>query len=768
MAQNRRNNNFFHRIYKLLRFHTGKIFKFLAGITAGIYYSLPVQLLINHLRNNKSLVILWGILLLVISQNLFKSLGGSYLFLEPEYLNNFGFLSMLILGVSFGVFTLAFQLTSYILDGYRFFFLGDEEKPFLKFCLNNSIIPLIFWITYSICFFEFQVSNPEISVGQVLWYLFGCWLGGGLLILIASGYYSLTNIDIVRVWGGKVVREISGVSIIRQELRKALGVNIRVDYFLPNLWNIKAVPTKLRADLNTLVKVLKQNHSNAIVSEAIILMILIILGIFQDVPEIRVPAGASFMLLFSFVIMLIGAIAYWTRYLGMFFIFILIGLGLTLNSWQPFVGRNSAFGINYCVPPAKYNGNELKKLASEENYIKDYNATIQILQNWKKRWQDKYGYSSKPKMVMLCVTGGGNRSACWTVHCLQKADQALKGKLRDNLTLINGASGGMLGAAYYRELLYLQKENPKINPYDTIHVDRISSDLLNPIIFNLTTNLVWPSQSFEESGCRYQKDRGYVFENQMVDNTKVFADRKLQDYYLPEQKAEIPLLLLAPTIVNDGRQLLITPQKVSYLTKPLTFNPSYTNEVSCVEYSRMFQNHNSGSLKFTSALRMNATFPTILPFVELPTEPEIAVLDAGVVDNFGINMTVKFLYVFRKWIEQNTDGVVILQMRDSEREAPIPPAERKSILGRLAATLGGTYLSFAESKDFANDATLEYAHTWFHGKLDVIDFQYIPRHTFEEASLSFHITRREKKDILNAFQNPMNQKSLQTLKRLLN
>ena len=44
------------------------------------------------------------------------------------------------------------------------------------------------------------------------------------------------------------------------------------------------------------------------------------------------------------------------------------------------------------------------------------------------------------------------------MNALQRIDSLMNGRLMQQTVLINGASGGMLGAAYYREL-YLQKLN---------------------------------------------------------------------------------------------------------------------------------------------------------------------------------------------------------------------------------------------------------------------------------------------------------------------
>ena len=70
------------------------------------------------------------------------------------------------------------------------------------------------------------------------------------------------------------------------------------------------------------------------------------------------------------------------------------------------------------------------------------------------------------------------------------------------------------------------------------------------------------------------------------------------------------------------------------------------------------------NMRMLTALRMNATFPYVLPNVWLPSEPVIDVMDAGFRDNFGEQVGIRFVHVFRDWILKNTSGVLLIQIRD--------------------------------------------------------------------------------------------------------
>src|SRR5919108_5041786 len=113
-----------------------------------VAYSFPVQLLLNNLMRNQVLLLCWIILFAMITGSFGKYLGIPYLFLDPEYLNSVSFTSFFIIGLSVAGFTTAFHITCYINDGHRFSFVGTLSRPFTKFAINNSVIPIIFIATY--------------------------------------------------------------------------------------------------------------------------------------------------------------------------------------------------------------------------------------------------------------------------------------------------------------------------------------------------------------------------------------------------------------------------------------------------------------------------------------------------------------------------------------------------------------------------------------------------------------------------------------------
>src|SRR5690606_27450654 len=83
-----------------------------------------------------------------------------------------------------------------------------------------------------------------------------------------------------------------------------------------------------------------------------------------------------------------------------------------------FAKRYMAFGLNYHEQPADYSIEALRQLNDSVAIAEDKAQTFDMLKNWRA----KFPGDRKPKMVFLCVSGGGKRAALWTFNALQTAD----------------------------------------------------------------------------------------------------------------------------------------------------------------------------------------------------------------------------------------------------------------------------------------------------------------------------------------------------------
>jgi hypothetical protein len=335
--------------------------------------------------------------------------------------------------------------------------------------------------------------------------------------------------------------------------------------------------------------------------------------------------------------------------------------------------------------------------------------------------------------------------------------------------LISGASGGIIGAAYFRELMLRRQRGDALNPYNEDFLHKISLDLLNSIAVSVVSNDIFlPWSSFSYAGQTYTKDRGYMFELQLNENTGYLLDKPLSSYRLAEGRAQIPMLLITPSIVNDSRQLIISPQPFSFLMVPPERTHTFHQpEPDMVEFGKLFCEQGADNLRFTSALRMSATYPFILPDVSLPSEPAIEVIDAGIRDNLGIISGSRFVQVFQDWIRQHTSGVVFVLISSVREVRPIGTTEHQGIVESLFNPLGPLG-HITRVQDYENESNLSFAANILGNiPLEVLHFTYEPSPENERASMSFHLTRREKQDILNAFYLESNQRSLHRLEEIL-
>ena len=142
-------------------------------------------------------------------------------------------------------------------------------------------------------------------------------------------------------------------------------------------------------------------------------------------------------------------------------------------------------------------------------------------------------------MVVFNFSGGGVRSAAFAMNILQELDSISRGTIMKKTVLISGASGGMLAAAYFRELARLKAIGQDIDLQNKRYVNNISKDLLNPVFSSMIArDLLSPAQKFSVGPYRYVKDRGYAFEQKLNDNTHELLDKNIGFYKGDEESGQ--------------------------------------------------------------------------------------------------------------------------------------------------------------------------------------------------------------------------------------
>jgi len=735
----------------------------------------PVQLFILSLKKHQILLFFWILFFMTITGHAFSTYGINYLFLDPEYLNHGGYVSFAFLGVAFGGFIVTWNLTLYKLNSFRFPFLASLRWPLLTFSINNSFLPVIFASVYLGYMIQFQHEYEFVTNKNLLFDVLGFLAGVSAMVFLNAAYFQIANKDLVAMAKkSKRAFKLLRRSYYRKhderfEDLRTTELTFRVDYYFSNQLRVKRTRLVDHYDPELLDEVFKQHHWNAILVQFLSIATLLVLGIYIEEPVFQIPAAASIFFAFSVFTSVYGLFNFWTgKWSSSAFIVLFLALNL-LSKYNYLTYESRALGLDYNKAPREYSLESINALASDSNMLADEKSTLAILEKWKTKNRDNRNASKKPKLVLICASGGGLRASMFTTAILQRADSMLNGKLMPHTVMMTGASGGMLGIAYYRELYLRKLQGDSVSLYDRQYPFIVSKDLVNAINASIATNdIFYPWRALKMRDNIYRKDRGYMFEQQFIKNTGNILNKNLADYVKPEREAQIPMMLNYPVITNDARFLLIASQPMRYMMKTHEKEKALSAaSVDAIDYLTFFKDYHPYDLRILTALRMNATYPWILPNVTFPTKPQFNVMDAGVRDNFGVYMFYRFVHVFDDWIEKNTSGVVIVEIRAQEKMVKIEPIDRSSFLSKIFSPFGTLTNNISAMHDYQNDNLMAALHEKMQGKLEIIRFEYMPEKSAATASMSFRLTTKEKNEIMRSVDRPNNSRAFNQLQKAL-
>ncbi|HQV01101.1 MAG TPA: hypothetical protein PLO59_08070, partial [Bacteroidia bacterium] len=504
-------------------------------------FSFPIQLLLVELKKNQLQLIYWVLIYAIVSGSLFTRYGLHYLFVDPEYLGHVNALSFFIVGISFGTFVMAFNISSYLLNAHRFPFLASLSATFFKFSLNNFILPTLFFFIYLYRIVSFQYFDELRSLGQVMFNVMGFFAGYTLLVWLVFRFFKVINTDVFKMYEIETADSNSHTKPLTYSFKQGVRNYETTEH--PHSWHVEvylASFTRLRIvrDVShyptTMLKaVFKQNHRNAAIFQITLFLIFCTLGLLSDFSLFKIPAAASLLLLFAMFIMLAGVVRFWLRgwaTLVMLLFFIFINY---LTQFPFFNTTSKAYGLNYHIRPADYNLQTLAVNADSVACVKSLDTTHQILNNWLINQQQ-----AKPKLVLLNISGGGVRSMLFSYKALAVIDSTLQGNLMRHTTLIAGSSGGMIAATYFRQQYVANRFKPLATAQLQEGINAVSKDLLNGIAFKLTvSDLFFNSQRVVDGSYHYVKDRGTAWEKQLTDNLPLLSNKRLIDFKTIEYEA---------------------------------------------------------------------------------------------------------------------------------------------------------------------------------------------------------------------------------------
>ncbi len=710
-----------------------------------LFHFFPIQLLFLHFRRSFLLLSFWFILFGMAGGWFFNSIGIPYLFEIPEYLGEVSFISYLIMGIILGFFVMAFHITSYIFYSYRFTFLATLSKPLYRFSINNSLIPLVFYIYYGVIIAD-AMHQDGYTLTQIIANEVAVVLGSiGSIMLAYTYFFSTLKKPVNQESDLKLVKPFNLI-IYKDKKLESAPEDKNVFTYLRNFYSIRIARKSSHYDDEERLNTLQMHHNHAAIYFLALIAFVFILSIFSYTDVFMIPAGASVVLILTTYLMIFGALFSWLKTWTTTIFLLVLFIANTLSGYPKLQRIHKAGGLDYIAPSLPYTYGALDAIATDSIIAYDKAKMIEALDGWKNRQS-----TLKPKLVILNCSGGGLRSTLFAMATLQKIDSLTSGKFQNSLFLITGSSGGMIGSSFYRELHARRNKGELIGINSRNYYNMLGTDILNSVGFTMAVNdLFFSLKSYKRGGFVYRRDRGYAFDRKFNENTMNLLNKSVFAYREQEQKGEIPLLILNPMLINQGRRLIISPMGMSFLCKhEKLFKTRQSDYYDGVEFSRFFSSRQADSLSFVTALRMSSTFPYITPLVSLPSNPPMEVIDAGARDNDGLLLTIRFLHTFKDWISENTSGVLIVQsLANRPVESAILNNSSETRFDALVKPVGGIVESFSNLQGFTRAEILSYAYEWMDFKMDIVQFDLLTKKN--EISLSWHLTNREKNEIYKA------------------
>ncbi|HSC54548.1 MAG TPA: patatin-like phospholipase family protein [Phnomibacter sp.] len=731
----------------------------------GFRYSLPIQLLLLHFKRYQILLVIWYVLFATVNGSFMNRFGGHILFLYPEYLNEVNAFSTFIVGAGVGVFVMCWNITTFILHSRECKFLAATTQPFLKYCINNAIIPICFLVFYGIQGIRFTYTQELLPVSTIAALAGGFFSGFAFIIAASFLYFFGADKTIYKRLTPQVKQSLRLKKHPLQNFKKRNGKRMRIDWYFSASFRLRQPRNVNHYDDEFLEAIFSQHHLAALFSALLLFAMLITAGYFQDSAYLQLPAAGSILVFFAVLIAVAGGSAHFLKQWSVVLL-ILVLLALNFLYQRNLLDtRNKAYGLDYQTSQRPiYNRQSVLNANTAPLVTADSLQYIEMLNTWKTKQGE-----AKPVLILFSCSGGGSRAATMTLHVMKKLDEASGDKFMQHTFLITGASGGMIGAAWFRELYRRNQLGLLKNADSALYTHAISLDLLNPIFSSyVTRDLLAPAQFFSYQNHKYSKDRGYAFEQKLGRNTFGWMDKTMGDYAAEEANASIPHMLLSSVITRDGRKLYIANHPVRFLTRPAITSHQYrTTNPDAIDFMSFFAAQQSTHISFLSALRMNATFPYILPNVWLPSNPVVDVMDAGFRDNTGIETSLRFAYYFRDWLKANCSRVVLVQVRDNPEGGWESPYEMDNIMDILTKPALLTQTNLFRFQEYDQLRQLELVQQSMDTLFQRVVFEYIPTHIHHAASLSFHITGREKNDVIQSMGLPVNQYALRSMQQWL-
>ncbi len=473
-----------------------------------------------------------------------------------------------------------------------------------------------------------------------------------------------------------------------------------------------------------------------------VLLAIVMFALYHLAQALDLPAVASVGLFLVLINNIAGALKFWLGRYGSLAIVGLLGVALF------FSGAHDS-------PPPGVTKVSLSRENPKERLLDDEGMLEKWYEQAHKRAAERHIVepSRQTPLVVVATSGGGIRAAVWSVVVLEGLEQWIAG-FPDHLRIITGASGGMVGAAHYVSA----RTGPGQRTATPEQVaEAASGDALSPV-----------ARAF----LSFAGDRGRALEAAWERNSNERLAVHFKDLAKGENDGWRPSLVFTPTIVEDGRRLVISNLNLHGLLA----NPAFQIEQALcskdpckpcdtsVSSVQLFAGDGDAyqNLKLSSAARMSATFPWITSAVLLPSNPERRIVDAGYYDNYGVDLAVQWIRSHEAWFREKHVPVLLVQIRDGqefEKRTKIDE-DGAGFWGRGISPLSAPIEAFMATRtatmNYRNDEALEELASDF--RTPELGDCGLATTVFElsaAAPLNWYLDRKARDDIRRAMPGPL-------------
>ncbi len=410
----------------------------------------------------------------------------------------------------------------------------------------------------------------------------------------------------------------------------------------------------------------------------------------------------------------------------------------------------------------------------------------------------RYADEQQPVLVVVVASGGGAQAAVWTSHVLAGITTARDDEghawgraLMESVGLVSTVSGGSVGAMYWVDS-YVEGRLPSDAEIERLHA-RIEESTLEPMAWGLAFPDLSSSLVPTLRWLFPTVDRGYAIERSWASRFGSGRSPKLSEWAQGVGLGERPLHVFNATAIESGCRVLIgsSDLRVPALAerrgqgRPALRLDDRDDDAGglWLPGAIVYPVHEL-DLDVTTAARLSATFPYVLPAARMPPElsEELSsgarasdcealslagqhLVDGGYYDNYGVVTAMQ-------WLDR------VLQ---ADRLQPLPKFERVVVIEIRATTdatersgepLAGWVIEafgpLLAMLSVRNASQLDrnswdvgfFADAWCGAGVDVRAFRFEP---YEIARLSWSLTPDTLAQLDAAWTDPRNQARLADL-----